>query len=242
VVHAVDYQRAEQFTTTELDLILGRNFVVTFHRQPLKAVQATIERYLKNPAITVRGPDRFAHAILDLMIENYRPALEELRRAFEQADEGMLRHAEADTLFPRVVALRKELSQLRRITHHQREIVSGLAQGKNRFIRPVIVPYFRDLQEELARIEEQAAMWSEQLILSFRVYLNRSSHEANEGIRMLTALTALTIPVLTVGAWYGMNFKYLPEKDTLWGYPAAIAATVLGTLAMLWVMKRRKWL
>lgn len=34
VVHAVDYTRTEKFTTTELDLILGTNFLITFHRRP----------------------------------------------------------------------------------------------------------------------------------------------------------------------------------------------------------------
>jgi magnesium transporter len=242
VMHAVDYTRTEKFTTTELELILGKTFLVTFHRQPLRPVQAAIERHLRNPGTPVRGPDRFAHTILDFMVEAYKPALDELRHELEVIGEDVLRPTPTTDLFPRVVGLRKELSTLRRITRPQREVATALAQRQNPFIRPVIVPYLRDLQEELARIEEQAVAWSEQLILSFRVYLNKSSHEANESIRVLTALTALTLPAFVVGSWFGMNFHAMYEVRTSYGYWLAFAVTVVGTLGMLLFLRKNRWL
>ena len=124
----------------------------------------------------------------------------------------------------------------------QREIATELAQGKTKLIRPLIVPYLRDLAEELTRMETQANAWGDQLILSFRVYLNKSSHEANEGIRFLTAITALTIPVLMVGGWYGMNYEHMPELGSFFGYPLAALFTLSGTLVIFWAMRKRKWL
>ena len=154
----------------------------------------------------------------------------------------MLRPASTADLFTRVIGLRKELSTLRRIIRPQREVAAALAQGQNPFIRPVIVPYLRDLHEDLTRIEEQVAGWSDQLILSFRVYLNKSSHEANEGIRVLTALTALTLPVFAVGSWFGMNFRAMYELRTGYGYWLALAVTLVGTLGMLRFLRRKRWL
>jgi magnesium transporter len=242
VMHAVDYSRADKFTTTELDLFLGRNFLVTFHRLPLKPVQAVLDRHARSPATAVRGPDRFAHSILDLMVEAYKPALDELRQDLEAIEGGVLQQMDAKELFPRVVALRKELSALRQITRPQREIVSVLTQGKSRFIRPLIVPYLRDLGEDLARIEAQSGTWAEQLILAFRVYLNKSGHEASHGIRVLTGLTALTLPVILVGGWYGMNFTTIPEIAAPHGYLLAFFLTVASTAAMFLYLRRKKWL
>lgn len=242
VMHAVDYSRADKFTTTELDLFLGKNFIVTFHRLPLKPVQAALDRYLKSPGTLVRGPDRFAHVILDLMVEAYKPALDELRQELEQIEEGVLHGIAADELFPRVVALRKELSALRQIVRPQREIATVLTQGKARFIRPLIVPYLRDLSEDLSRIETQAGTWSEQLILAFRIYLNKSGHEASKGIRVLTGLTALTLPVILIGGWYGMNFAGMHETSARHGYFAAFALMITGTIGMLFFLRRKKWL
>lgn len=242
VMHAVDYSRADKFTTTELDLFLGKNFLVTFHRLPLKPVQAALDRYLKAPGTAVRGPDRFAHVILDLMVEAYKPALDELRHELEQIEAGVLHQMSADELFPRVVALRKELSALRQIVRPQREIATVLTQGKTRFIRSLIVPYLRDLSEDLSRIETQAGAWAEQLILAFRVYLNKSGHEANQGIRVLTGITALTLPVILIGGWFGMNFDHMHELSSAHGYAIAFALMVTGTAGMLVLMRKKKWL
>ena len=242
VMHAVDYTQKDAFKTTELDLFLGRNFLVTFHRQPLRPVEASLERFIKTPNHPVRGPDRFAHTILDFMVEGYKPALEALRRQIDQVEDGVLHEMKAEELFPRVVALRKQLSQLRQIVRPQREIALELAQGKHRLIRNVLVPYLRDLAEELARIETQGNTWAEQLILSFRIYLNKSSHEANAGIRVLTGITALTFPSLLIGSWYGMNFDFMHELNSKYGYVLSFALTFAGTAATLAFMRRRKWL
>lgn len=242
VMHAVDYSKTDKFTTTELDLILGKNFLVTFHRQPLKPVQAALDRCQRTPATPVRGPDRFAHTLLDLMVEAYKPALDELREEIEWVESAVLANVQGRELFPRVVALRKELAQLRQIVRPQREVATELAQGKARLIRSAILPYLRDLAEDLAHIENQAISWADQLILTFRVYLNKSSHEANLGIRALTALTALTLPPLLIGGWFGMNFQHMTELDNRYSYPITAVLTLASIGGMAYFMHKRRWL
>lgn len=244
VVHAVDYSKTDKFTTTDLDLILGKNFLVTFHRQSLRIVQQVLERHGRtgHGAQPVRGPDRFAHTLLDQLVEAYKPALEELRADLEAIEEAVLGEAEPHELFPQVTALRKDLAALRQIVRPQRAVAVELAQGKLGFIRPVILPYLRDLAEDFARIEGQASVWGDQLILSFRLYLKRSTHQTNEGIKMITGLTALTMPPILVGGWFGMNFRAMPELTPVWAYPVAAAATFGFTAALYFYLRRKRWL
>ncbi len=242
VMHAVDYSKTDKFSTTELDLVLGRDFLLTFHAQPLRPVQAAMERSIRSPQQPVRGPDRFAHTILDLMVDAYQPALHELREELEDVEEAALQNTPPEKLFPDVLSLRKDLAQLRQIVRPQRAVVAELTQGKARFVRKVIVPYLRDLGEDLQRIESQAAGWADQLILSFRVYLNKSNHEAGEGIRVLTSLTALTLPPLIIGGWFGMNFDHMELLGHDWAYPAAAALTLVCMGGMLLFMRKRHWI
>ena len=242
VMHAVDYTRTESFTTTELDFFLGKNFLVTFHRQPLKGIDAALERFTKTTTLVVRGPDRFAHTILDGMVEAYKPALDAIRLQIEELEEGVLHHISADELFPRVVGLRKQLAHLRQIVRPQREIAVELSAGKHKLIRTVILPYLRDLGEELGRIEAQTGTWSDQLILSFKIYLNKSKHSANAGIRALTAITALSFPATVVSSWFGMNYEHMHELAGRFSYPLAVALTLLATFSTALWMRRRRWL
>src|SRR5437667_3586276 len=79
VIHAVDYSRKDGvFATSELNFFLGKNFLVTYHEVPLRSIQATSERCLKSTVHVARAPDRLAHTLLDSIVENYKPALDEL--------------------------------------------------------------------------------------------------------------------------------------------------------------------
>src|SRR5690606_16168405 len=101
-------------------------------------------------AAPVRGPDRFAHTLLDQLAEAYTPALDELRADLEEVEESVLGRATPKELFPQVVALRKDLAMLRQIVRPQRVVAAELASGKSGFIRPSILPYLRDLSEDFA--------------------------------------------------------------------------------------------
>ncbi|MBW8781836.1 MAG: magnesium transporter CorA family protein [Verrucomicrobia bacterium] len=242
VAHAIAYAPETRFTTTELDLFLGPNYLVTYHRLPLKAVSAVLERNLRAAQTPVRGPDRIAHGLLDALVEGCKPALAALRAEVDGVEEGVLRNISAAELFPRVVALRKDLSRLRQLVRPQREVVLELSNGKTKLIRPLLLPYLRDVGDDLVRIETQAGSWAEQLILSFRIYLNKSGYEANQGIKVITGITALTIPPLVVGGWFGMNFERMHELHAGYGYPIALALTGVSMLGMLLFMRKKRWI
>src|SRR5882724_9437141 len=61
VTHAVDFKRVEKFNTTELDLFLGKDYLVTFHREPLRSVATLADRLVKAAGPGPRGSDRIAH-------------------------------------------------------------------------------------------------------------------------------------------------------------------------------------
>lgn len=241
VAHAVDYSRTEKFTTTELDLILGTNFLISFHRQPSKAVQTCRDRVLRSPGTLVRGPDRLAHTLLDLIVEHFKPALDELRAEIEGIEEAVLARSK-EPLAQRIVDVREDLTTLRQILRPQREIAVALAAGRTAFFRPKLLPYMRDLSDDLVRIEEQVKSWSEQLIFTFKLFLNRSTHETNEGIRVLTGLTAVAIPLMIIGSWFSMNFRHSPLLASRPAYWITVAVMAVSTVGLFIYMKRRKWL
>src|SRR6266498_3893779 len=79
VIHAVDYSRKDGvFATSELDFFLGKNFLVTYHTVPLRSVTVVEEMSCKGNVAVARAPDRVAHTLLDALVENYKPALDEL--------------------------------------------------------------------------------------------------------------------------------------------------------------------
>jgi magnesium transporter len=241
VMHAVDFTRTEKFNTTELDLFLGRNFVVTFRSAKLKAVDSVMERCRKATGVFAKGPDRVAHHVLDAIIDLYQPVVDEFRQELEEIEVELLDPEQKD-LIPTLLETRGELAHLRRIITPQRDVITRLAVGETDFVRPVMLPYFRDLRDNLVRINERAITFSDQLLIVFDLFLSKSGFQANEGIKVLTALTAITLPAMVIGTWFGMNFKHMPELQTHFGYPVVFALTVGVSGLMYWWCKKRRWI
>ena len=59
---------------------------------------------------------------------------------------------------------------------------------------------------------------------------------------VLTVVTTVFMPLTLIVGWYGMNFKYMPELDSVWGYPAVIVVSLLIVVISLVFFKRKRWL
>ena len=241
VIHAVDYSRKDGvFATSELNFFLGKNFLVTYHAAPIRSVQATEELCLRGNVSMARAPDRMAHTLLDSIVENYKPALDELSLEIAELETEAFQVPGRRTL-NRILQIKKEVLHLRQIIGPQREILARFAHGEFKLIRAHLVPYFRDVYDHLFQISELAQNYMDSLTGLLQVYLNMSSNQTGEVVKLLTMITVITTPLMMVGTWYGMNFKNMPELDWHYGYPFAGLVTLLSTGATYYYFKKRGW-
>jgi magnesium transporter len=241
VIHAVDYSRKDgRFATSELNFFLGKNFLVTFHEEPLRSVTIVEERACNGTVNIARAPDRVAHSLLDNLVDNYKPALDELSMEIAELEQLALQKPNKDTL-NKLLQIKKEVLHLRQIIGPQREVLSRFAQGEFKLVRPHLVPYFRDVYDSLYHIGEIAQGYTDSLTGILQVYLNMSSNQTGEVVKLLTLITVITTPLMMVGTWYGMNFKDMPELDARHAYPIAAGIMVLSTVATYLYFKKKKW-
>jgi magnesium transporter len=241
VIHAVDYSRKDGvFATSELNFFLGRNFLVTYHETPLKSIQHAEERCMKGTGHIARAPDRVAHTLLDGIVDNYKPALEELAMEIAELESQAVEKPTRSTLH-KISLTKKEVLHLRQIMGPQREVLGRFANGEFKLIRPHLVPYYRDVYDHLFQIYELSQSYADSLTGILQVYLNMAANQTSEVVKLLTMITVITTPLMMVGTWYGMNFKHLPEVDWAHGYTMAAGLTVTSTFATYWWFKKKKW-
>ena len=241
VIHAVDYSRKDGcFGTSELNFFLGKNFLVTYHDQPLRSVSVVEERALNGTMGIARAPDRVAHSLLDNLVDNYKPALDELALEIAELEQLAFQKPSKETL-NEILQVKKEVLHLRQIIGPQREVLSRFAQGDFKLVRPHLVPYFRDVYDSLFHIGELAQGYADSLTGILQIYLNMSSNQTGEVVKLLTLITVITTPLMMIGTWYGMNFHDMPELDHAHAYPIAALCMLLSTAATYWYFKRKKW-
>ncbi len=242
VIHAVDYSRKDGvFATSELNFFLGKSFLVTCHAMPLRSVSVTEERCLKSNVHVARAPDRVAHTLLDSIVENYKPALEDLACELGELEQQVLEKPSKHIL-NRIIRIKKEVLHLRQIIGPQREVLARFARGEFKLIRGHLVPYYRNVYDGLNHISDLTQTYMDSLTGVLQVYLNMSSNQTGEVVKFLTMVTLITTPMMMIGTWYGMNFGDMPELKWEHGYPVAFGVTCLSTFLTYLYFKRRKWL
>jgi magnesium transporter len=241
VIHAVDYSRKDGcFGTSELNFFLGKNFLVTYHDQPLRSVISVEERACNGTLGIARAPDRVAHSLLDTLVDNYKPALDELGLEIAELEQLALQKPSKDTL-NKILQVKKEVVHLRQIIGPQREVLSRFAAGEFKLVRPHLVPYFRDVYDSLFHIGELAQSYTDSLTGILQVYLNMSSNQTGEVVKLLTLITVITTPLMMIGTWYGMNFKGMPELEHRHAYPIAASVMLVSTVATYLYFKKKRW-
>lgn len=241
-IHAVDYSRKDGvFATSELNFFLGKNFLVTVHDLSMKAVAVTAEFSRRAKSKVFRSPDRVAYALLDSLVDNYKPALDELSLELGELEAQVIESPQPQTM-QKILGIKKEVLHLRQIIGPQREVLHRFARGEFKLIRPKMIPYFRDVYDSLFRISDTAQGYADSLTGILHVYLSMVSNQTGDVVKLLTLITVITTPMMVLGTWYGMNFKDMPELGSPYGYGVVGLLAGLSTAVTYWYFKRRRWL
>ncbi len=241
VIHAVDYSRKDGvFATSELNFFLGKNFLVTYHEGTLRSVALTEERAIKGTMHIGRAPDRVAYNLPDFIVDNYKPALEELSLEIAEVEQEALQDPSKATL-NKILQVKKEVVHLRQIIGPQREVLARFARGEFKLIRAHLVPYYRDVYDSLFHISELTQGYTDSLTGILQVYLNMSSNQTGEVIKLLTLFTIITTPMMLIGTWYGMNFENMPELHWPFAYAVVTLVTVIATVGAFLFFRKKKW-
>jgi len=235
-------KKTEELSTIELNIFFGKNYVVTFHKNPVRAVEHVRETVKKKPSYYMAsGSDFLVHAILDHLIDNYQPILDHYDDKIDQLEEEIFNNPPANYLST-LMQVKRDIFHLRRMVAPQRDTVNYLTRNPTPFIRRKNMMYFRDVYDHLVRIHKVAESFHEMLSSILQVYFSYSSTKLNEVVKHMTVLATLTMPSIIIASIYGMNFQHMPELSWKFGYPFSMALAIGVSASMLLWMKSKKWI
>jgi magnesium transporter len=64
----------------------------------------------------------------------------------------------------------------------------------------------------------------------------------NKIIKIFSVASVALLPPTLIASIYGMNFRFMPELETAWGYPMALVLMLGSALVPMWYFRRRGWL
>jgi magnesium transporter len=243
IVHAVSFEdKTGEFRTSELDMFLGRNYLVTHHEGPIAGVVTAQEQCTRGVIASLpRGVDFLVYQILDQLFERYNPNLDLLEERIETVQGEVFAAKTADVL-EQIFDLKRDVSQLRRICTPERELVHRLSRGEFAVIGPKATVYFRDIYDNLYRIVDASYQYHDMIQGLLDAYLSVVNNRLNETMKRLAAIGAVFGAVTVIAGIYGMNFEHMPELHWKYGYPFALGLMVSVSAGLLWWFRRKQWI
>ncbi len=227
-----------ELVTEELDLFLGPDFFVTVHRELCGAIDLVSAEGA--PAFR-RGGDWLLHAIIDRLVDDTLPIVDDIADALEALEDRMIgddgRHGLSE-LYTR----RRQLVQLHRIVGPERDVIRSLARERQ-LVDEEAYRYLADVGDHLARVQDSIDTYREVAASVMDIYLSSQSNRMNEIMKQLTVVATIFMPLTLISGIYGMNVVrgMWPPVDALWSFGAVVGAMVAIAVVMSAYFRRKHW-
>lgn len=253
VWHALSpgWETSSEFSLCDLDLMIGKNFLLTSHNDKLPSIANARKTVLKNADVMRKGPAYVAYVIASVLTDRYLPLMEQLEHDIDALEIAILRNPGPNQLEV-IFGLKDKLQRIRRVGAHQRDVLARMSRGSGHheleLIPPEVQPFFRDAYDDFVRVVDLNDSFREIVNSAMDAYLGMQGHKLNEIMKVLTLISTIMLPLTFVAGVYGMNFDpevspyNMPELRWTYGYLGAIALMGAMALVFLWYFRRKRWL
>jgi magnesium transporter len=247
VLHAVTWHPdgEDQLQTLELDVFLGKNYLVTYQAQHQAAADRVWVAGQRDQRHLQRGSAYLFYKLADELVADYMPVVEGMDEAIDQIEDQVFGSAEP-TLLEDIFDLKRALLHLRRIMAPQREVLNKLARGDYVVVSSGDRPFFRDVYDHLVRLYDITEGLRDLVSGALDTYLSVVNNRMNEVMKTLTVITTLFMPLSFLVGFFGMNFFEVTHALPTWTSRPAffliLAAMLVTPMAMYLWMRRRAWM
>jgi magnesium transporter len=228
VLHGINFQAAEHsFETHETDFFLSSKFLVTVHDGQRRSIAHVSELCGRTDHILAEGSIALFHRIVDTMVDHYRPEVDEVEERLDVIEERVIEDPASSTVGD-ILAVKRDITMLRRILVPQRDAVGRLARREFDVINQEMAYRFRDVYDQFARMADDGIMFHDRVTGILDAHLASVSNRLADVSKVLAVIATLFGPMTVITGLFGMNVP-LP---TLFGSPEYQFWEIIGLMAI----------
>jgi magnesium transporter len=244
VAHMVRPKPEENgFETEQVGFVLGKRYLLTFQEDQIAdSFDIVRERIHKNQGkIRQLGADYLTYLLLDSLIDSYFPVVEDYEDRIEVIEDEIIRNPSRE-LMEELYHVRRELLALRRLIWPLRNVLNVLMrESHSGLIDSEVRVYLRDCYDHVVQLWEIIEAYRELASSLMELYESAMGNRMNEIMKFLTVIATIFNPLTFIAGVYGMNFKYMPELETKWGYFMILGLMGLIAFSLIYFFWRRGW-
>jgi magnesium transporter len=226
----------------ETHVFLGSNFILTVRHGASRSYAKVREHCESAPDRLAKGPSYVLYSIMDFVVDNYQPIMDDLETRFEQYENDLFVRDSGTEHLQDLYQLKRQLIKIRGAAVPLLDICNQLLRFHSDIISKDGRVYYRDIYDHVARVTETSDRLREMVAAAMQVDLAQITIRQNEVVKRLAGWGAiLAIPTM-VFSLYGMNFKVMPELEWRWSYPVVLIGITLSCTYLYRRLRRVGWL
>jgi len=229
----------------ELDVFLGKNYLVTYHPEAINAIEVVWKNCRRDARLLQRGSNYLLYQIVDELANEYMQLIDKLDEKVEDIEDQVMKKADSN-LLQLIFGIKRSLLNLRRIVSPQREVLNKLSRGDFEVVGQKERMYYRDVYDHLVRVQDITENLRDLVSGALDTYLSVVNNRLNDIMKTLTIITTLFMPLSFLTGFFGMNF--FEPLGKLRGWTDSVSFMVTMTIMIglplgmfLW-MRKRDWM
>ncbi|MGN0162007.1 MAG: CorA family divalent cation transporter [Candidatus Ornithomonoglobus sp.] len=183
---------------------------------------------------------RFFIEIIEFLINDDVLYLQRYEDMLVDVEEELMEH-EIDDFHTDILRYRREIMTLNSYYQQMTEALQMMSENKNGLFNAEDIRLLKVVANRADRLFDNTKMLREYTGQLREMYQAQIDIEQNKTMRILTVVTTIFMPLTLIAGWYGMNFQYMPELASKYGYIGVIAFSVLIIVVEVLFFKRKKW-
>ncbi len=226
----------------QVSIILGPNFIISFKEKEVDVFNPLRDRLrTAKGKIRRQGADYLAYSMIDAIVDHYFVIMEKLGDRFEDLEDVVVSDPQPGVL-PTIYNLKRDMLFLRKSVWPLREAISKMQRTDSHLVSEATKIYLRDVYDHTIQVIENVETFRDMSASLLETYLSSLSNKLNEVIKLLTIISTIFIPLTFLAGVYGMNFRFMPELESPWGYPAILIFMLMVVVVMLAYFRRKEWI
>ena len=241
VLHMIEIA-GDELNVGEVDIFVGRNYVLSVRSRAERGFTDVRARCEAEPELLQHGAAYVLYALMDAVVDRYFPVLSALETELENIEERIFANQTTRVNIEDLYEQKRKLMILKHATEPLLDATARLFGGRVPQLCAGIQDYFRDIYDHLLRLNQSIESHRDMVSTAISVTLSLITIQENEIIKRFAGYGALVaVPTMIVGI-YGMNFDYMPELRSPYGYPAVLGVMAALDAYLFYRFRKAKWL
>ena len=242
VFYCLSYDSASRRLDSQaIGIFIGVNYLVSVHQGAIGTIDETIKRWQANAAEVGNDAGALLYSLLDAIVDEYFPVIDQLAERVEEIEEQIFARFSEDAL-QSVFGLKRDLLAVRRLVAPERDVLNVLIRREVPIFERNTILYLQDVYDHIVRITDSIDTYRDLLSSAVDAFLSVQSNRLNQIVKVLTIASIVLMSDALIAGIYGMNFKFMPELDSVYGYPFALGLMIAISIGLVSFFRWRKWL